>query len=124
MKNFLQFIIPLVIILIVGGFLFASNTPHDDTKKLYVNCNNVSENFDVYSNLKVVFSENDESCKLDIKISNVSRNYIKIDTKYLWSSNNKKINKTEPKSSNIISINKDVVLYSYDEKIKYTFKYK
>lgn len=124
MKNFLQFIIPLLVIFLIGGFLFISNTPYDDTKKLYVNCENISENFDVYSNLEVVFSKNNEKCNLDIKISNVNRNYITIDTKYLWGMINNELDKTEPKSSNIISLNEKIILYSYDEKTKYTFQYK
>lgn len=124
MKNFLQFIIPLLVIFLIGGFLFIFNTPYDDTKKLYVNCENISENFDVYSNLEVVFSKNNEKCNLDIKISNVNRNYITIDTKYLWGMINNELDKTEPKSSNIISLNEKIILYSYDEKTKYTFQYK
>ena len=125
MKNFLQFIIPLGIICAIGIVMLAKSKPHDDTKRLYVSCNSISKNFEVWSGIKVFFAEKNEECKLDIEIANVHNNYIKINTEYLWRlDDNGKLDKTEPKSTNIIQIDQAVTLYSYDEKTKYTFEYK
>ncbi|MDD4406527.1 MAG: hypothetical protein PHF30_00600 [Bacilli bacterium] len=125
MKNFLQFIIPLLIIIVIGCIMFFNSTSYDDTKKLYIKCDNVSEKFDVYSNLEITFAKKNDACKLDIEISNVDQEYVKINTKYLWGLNyDNTIDDSEPNTSNIISINKKTTLYSYDKKTKYIFEYK
>ncbi|MDD4706551.1 MAG: hypothetical protein PHS24_05035 [Bacilli bacterium] len=125
MKNFLQFIIPLLIIIVVVFIMFFSSKSYDDTKKLYIKCDNVSEKYEVYSNLKFTFAKKNDACKLDIEISNVDQEYVKINTKYLWGLNyDNTIDNSEPHTGNIISINKETNLYSYDKKTKYIFEYK
>lgn len=125
MKNFLQFIIPIGVIFIIGAIFFLSERPIDDEKKLYVSCNDITEKFDVYSSTTFVFSKKNEACKLDVEVSNVDRNYVKINTKYLWRlKENQEIDDSEPRKANIISLNKKTILYSYDEKTKYIFEYK
>ena len=105
--------------------MFFNSTSYDDTKKLYIKCDNVSEKFDVYSNLEITFAKKNDACKLDIEISNVDQEYVKINTKYLWGLNyDNTIDDSEPNTSNIISINKKTTLYSYDKKTKYIFEYK
>lgn len=125
MKNFLQFIIPLLVICGIGIVMLLNNTTHDDTKRLYVKCNSISKNYEVFSGTKVYFAEDDNKCKLDIEVINVDRGYIKISTPYLWRlDDNGEIDKTEARQANIIQIEEEVTLFSYDEKTKYVFAFK
>ncbi len=125
MKNFLQFIIPLLVICGIGVVMLLSNNTHDDTKRLYVKCNNISKNYEVYSGVKLFFAEKNDKCKLDIEVVNVDRNYIKINTSFLWRLNeNGEIDKNEARESNVIQIGEEVTLFSYDEKTKYIFAFK
>lgn len=125
MKNFLQFIIPLLVICSIGVIMLLNNDIHDDTKRLYIKCNTISKNYEVYSGTKLFFAENNEKCKLDIEVINVDRSYIKISTPYLWRmDDNGKIDKTEAWQTNIIQIEEEATLYSYDEQTKYVFTFK
>lgn len=125
MKNFWQFLIPLVIICGIGVVMLLNNTSYDDTKRLYVKCDSISKNFEVFSGTKLYFAENNEKCKLDIEVMNVARNFIKINTSYLWKVNEAgEIDKTEARETNIISTDTEVTLVSFDEKTKYIFAFK
>ena len=125
MKNFWQFIIPLLIIIVIGCVMFLSSKSYDETKKLFIKCDNVSENYEVYSNLSFTFAKNHNKCKLDIEVTNVDQEYVKINTKYLWGLKyDDTMDNSEPNKGNIISTNKKTTLYSYDKKTKYIFEYK
>lgn len=125
MRNFLQFIIPILLIFVVGILMLIKNNPKDDTKRLYIKCNSISKNYEVFSGNKLFFAENNDKCKLDVEIVNVDHNYIRLRTDYLWGvDKNGEINKKEAKQDNIIQINEEVTLYSHDEKTKYVFAFK
>jgi len=125
MKNFLQFVIPLLIIVIVGFIMMRSNGPEDDEKKLYVKCNSVNKSYNAVSGDMIAFAPKDEACKMEIEAINVSREFIKIGTPYLWRLDRLgNIDETEPRKAHIIEVNQIVVLYSYDRKTKYSFEYK
>ncbi len=125
MKNFWQFIIPLLIVIIIGFFFFYNSTPDNDNKKLYIKCKNVSEEYEVYTNLDFIFAKGNKECKLEVVITNVDEDFVKIDTKYLWGSNyDNTMDESEPNTANIILLNKKTTLYSYDKKTKYIFEYK
>ncbi|MDD4187588.1 MAG: hypothetical protein PHX04_02335 [Bacilli bacterium] len=125
MKNFWQFLIPIVIICGIGVVMLLNNTSYDDTKRLYVKCNSISKNFEVFSGTKLYFAEKNEECKLDIEVINVDRDFIKINTPYLWKVNESgETDKTEARETNIISADTEVTLVSYDEKTKYVFVFK
>ncbi len=125
MKNFFQFIIPILVIFVIGGIMLFSKRPVDGTKKLYIECNSISENYEIHSSQQFVFASKNDLCKLDIYISNVDSDFVKINTSYLWRLDDSgKIDKKEPKANNFIEINKKTTLYSYDEKTKYIFEYK
>lgn len=127
MRNFIQFIVPILVIFVGGLLFYIYSKPIDASKKLYIKCDNVSEKKDIYSLLEIKFAEKNEKCKLDIKITAVESDYIKIDTfdKYLWNENpaNKKENAV-PRRENIISTNEINEFYSYDGTAKYIFEYK
>lgn len=117
--------VPLLIILFFGTIILLKNNPEDYTKRLYIKCNNVSKNFEVYSGVNLRFADNNEKCKLDIEVINVDSDYIKISTSYLWPVNfNGDIDKTAASQTNIISSNEETQFYSYDEQIKYIFTFK
>lgn len=125
MKNFLQFVIPLLVICGIGVVMLLNNNTHDDTKRLYIKCNTISKNYEVFSGTKLYFAEDDKKCKLDIEVMNVDRSYIKISTPFLWrEDNNGEIDKTEARQTNIIQIEEEVILFSYDEQTKYVFAFK
>ena len=125
MKKFWQFIIPLLVICGIGAFMLYNNTSHDDTKRLYIKCNAISKNFEVFSGTKLYFAEGDEKCKLDIEVANVDRQFIKINTTYLWRIDaHGEIDKSEAREMNIISVDEEVTLVSHDEKTKYVFAFK
>ena len=125
MKNFWQFIIPLLIVIIIGFFFFYNSTPDNENKKLYIKCKNVSEEYEVYTNLDFIFAKGNKECKLEVVITNVDEDFVKIDTKYLWGSNyDNTMDESEPNTANIILLNKKTTLYSYDKKTKYIFEYK
>ncbi len=125
MKNFFQFIIPISIIFVVGAIMLLNNKSYDDTKRLYIRCNSISKNYEVYSGTKIFFAENDDKCKLDIEVLNVDRTYIKINTPYLWPIDDSgKIDKTEARLANVILVDEDTVFYSYDDQTKYIFNFK
>ncbi|NLL01458.1 MAG: hypothetical protein GX265_00310 [Mollicutes bacterium] len=125
MKNFFQFMIPILIIFVVGVIMLLNNKSYDDTKRLYIKSNSISKNFEVYSGKKLFFAEDDDKCKLNVEVLNVDRAFIKINTPYLWSiDNNGNIDKTEARLSNVILVDEDTVFYSYDEQVKYIFSFK
>lgn len=125
MRNFLQFIIPIGIILIVGIVYFVQSGPESVERKLYIKCNSISEKKEVYSTHNFIFSEKNETCKLDVLISNVGADHVKIVTPYLlkedYSGN---INEEMPEKESLIPANEKVNLYSLDQEVKYIFEYK
>ncbi len=125
MRNFIQFIVPILIILVGGILFYIYSKPIDTTKKLYIKCDNYKEKHDLYSLLEIPFAKKSEKCKLDIKISAVESGYVKIETSYLWSEDPAtRSEMAEAKQDNIISHNEENVFYSLDGNTKYIFEYK
>ena len=126
MKNFWQFMLPIIIILLVGTFMIIKTSPATNEKKLYIKCNNISINEDVYSGKIFTFAEKDENCKLEVEVLDVNDKYIKINTKYLSSLNisGEVDEDKEPARDNIIPYNEKTILYSYNDEGKYIFQYK
>ena len=125
MKNFFQFLIPLLVIGGIGFFLMKSNDADNGEQKLYVKCNNNSQKFKVVSDIEIDFAEGDEACHLKMKIENVDQEYLRFSSAYLWRLNPLgEIDETEPRAVNFVQANEEVTLYSFDKKTKYTFEYK
>ncbi len=125
MKNFMQFLIPIGLIIIVGFVLIASKPKINSEKKLFVKCSNQAESYEVHSNLELNFAEKKEQCALLIKVTNVREDYIKIKTKYMLSvDEDGNIDEDHPKYETIIPYDKEVTLYTYENQIKYTFEYR
>lgn len=126
MKKVLKILIPL---LIIGGiifYVFREIKPIDDTKKLYIECNKNSDNYDVISGNKLKFSKEKDACYLDIKVMNVDKDYLKLSvSKFLYSlDGNGKIDEDAISKNVIIIVNEPLVQYTYDKKTKFTFEYK
>ena len=129
MKKILKVIIILAVILGIGGFIyyvFSETTPIDDTKKLYVSCNNNHEHYDVLTGTKITFAEKSSDCKLDFDIRNVDRNYIKLKTSvYFYElDGNNNINENVTFNELFIAPNETLIVYTLDKTTKYEFQYK
>ena len=126
MKNFWQFMLPIIIILAVGTLMLIKTSPENSEKKLYIKCNNINETEDVYSGKTFIFAEKDENCKLEIKILDVNDEYIKLNTKYLSGIDihGEIDEEKEPLKDNIIPYKEKTILHSYNDDTKYIFQYK
>ena len=78
MKTFLKIFIPIFIVSGIVYFAFKKVEPIDDTKKLYIACNKITDNYDIYSGTDIAFASKDNKCKINMTIENVDRNYLKI----------------------------------------------
>ena len=125
MKNFLQFMIPILVIGIIAFFMYRGSTTTEAERELYVSCGSTSDKFEVHSGAKMTFGKKEQPCHLEIEILSVNDNYIKLGTAYLWGVDERgNLDLTEPKRNNIIELEETVELYSYDKQTKYTFEYK
>jgi len=125
MKNFIQFIIPLLIIIVIGVILLFNSNPRTEENKLHIRCNNTTRNYRVLIGDEIDFLPKNENCNLKIKITNIDIGYVRFDTVYLWPTDaNGDLLETEPRNTIIVEANQDTSFYSYDKQTKFTFSYK
>lgn len=129
MKKGLKILIPILIVGAIGGavyFAFREITPIDDTKKLYISCNNHNESYDIISGDKIEFASNDEKCKLSIEVRNVERTFLKLKTStYLYlSTSDEKVNDNGLFNEIYIDSNKDLLVFARNKETKFHFQYK
>lgn len=129
MKKILKVLIVILVLLVIGGvcfFAFQEITPVDDTKKLYITCNNNTNSYDLYSSAKFTFAENDENCKLEIDVRNVERSYLKIVTNrnFYDLNGNQEIDINSLNENVYLIPNEKKVLYGLDKKTKFEFIYR
>ena len=123
-------LIIVLIVLVIGGFIyyvFSETTPYDDTKKLYIRCNNNHKSYNVLNNDKYNFSKNDDKCKIKFEVRNVDRDFVKIKTnEYFYRSTNK--GNIDDDNSPITEIYVEpgsvLVMYGIDKSTKFEFEYK
>ena len=126
MKTILKVFIPIALIGGIIFYVFRSVEPIDDTKKLYVYCNDSSENYDIYSGTKVTFASKNPNCELNITVENVDRTYLKLKSNvflFKLDGNNKIDENTISKDIFVIPSEK-LTLYSQNKKTKFEFEYK
>ena len=129
MKKIVKILLIIMILLVAGGivyYVFREITPLDDTKKLYISCNNHTESYDILSGTKIEFAKNIDKCKLSIEVRNVERNFLKLKTaSYLYGSNSEnKINDNGLFNEIYIESNKDLLVFALDKETKFEFQYK
>ncbi len=120
----------LLFVLIAGSifgviyYVFSEVTPLDDTKKLYINCNNHHNSYNVLSGTIIDFAQNDNNCKLSLEVRDVERNFIKLkSTTYVFNTINDNINEIGTYDIYIDS-NAKQVLFKTDKKTKIEIMYK
>ena len=127
MKSFLQFMIPIFIILIIGGILMYNAGTRDENRRLYIACNNSSmrrNRFNVFSTKVINFMENDENCSLVIEVLNVAEHYVKLSTPNLLHYDLLGELENFARNEVFVSIEYDTTLYSTDEETKFTFRFR
>lgn len=127
MKSFLQFMIPIFIILIIGGILMYNAGTRDENRRLYIACNNSSmrrNRFNVFSTKVINFMENDENCSLVIEVLNVAEHYVKLSTPNLLHYDLLGELENFARNEVFVSIDYDTILYSTDGETKFTFRFR
>lgn len=129
MKKVLKILIILLIIGLIGGivyYVFREITPIDDTKKLYISCNNYNESYDILSGDKIEFAQNDEKCKLSLEVRNIERTFLKLKSNnyFYMSTSDNKVNDNGLFNEIYIESNKDLLIFSKDKDTKFHFQYK
>jgi len=127
MKNFMQFMLPILIILIIGGIMMYLATPRGETRRLYISCNDVisrRNRFNVAATDIINFMENDDACELVVEVGNIGERYIRLITPYLFHLGITGERENIPRNEVFISIDEDVVLYSLDGETKFTFRFR
>jgi len=127
-KSFIQFIIPILILIVGGFFLMYIINPAERDKRLHIRCNDglfTRSTYSVYNSKTISFMPNNEECNLEIKIENVSDGFIKINTpSMLHYDINGQVDESEPRRNIFLEIGEEVVVYSLDRLTRYTFQYK
>ena len=128
MKSFIQFIIPVLLIFIVGGIMMFMVMPRNETRRLYIACNdsplNRRNRFTVVATDIVTFMGNHELCELIMEVGNIGERYIRLRTPYLYHLNIAGERERNPRNEVFVSIDEDVVLYSLDGETKFTFRFR
>ena len=127
MKNFLQFMIPLAIIMGAFFLMMHFSNSKDSDYKLYIKCNGKqTQSFALYSGIQLEYKHKTDECKLDLEVENVSSEYLKFNTsEYLLEETvTGAINEDDPRKVHIVVAGTDYHLYSMDTKTKFTFQYK
>jgi len=128
MKSFMQFFIPILIILIIGGVMMYIASPRNETRRLYIACNDSSfsrrNRFNVVATDIINFMENDDVCELTVEVGNIGERYIRLITPDLYHLDNSGERERNPKREVFIQIDEEVVLYSLDEETKFTFRFR
>ena len=123
MKSFLQFIIPIG--LIVGGGLIMMYyiSPRERDYKLYISCNNNRSGYIAVGSKRINFMEGHNDCNLEIEITYVGENFVRINTPFLLHSNVYGQINEEPQQIAFVEVGETVVLYSLDRATSFTFQY-
>jgi len=129
MKKTLQFIIPMLL-LVVGGFvLMYMSNPSERDKRLHIRCNNSirhRRSYRVSSAQVINFMQNHDECSLEIEIINVGETFVRINTPSLLHTDQRtgEVNEDAPRREVTVEASGEVILYSLDQQTKYTFEYR
>lgn len=125
MKKILKVALICLVVVLAGVFIWYKIKPSNDTKKLYMSCENKSDNYNVLTGYELSFDKND-ACKTDFEVMNVDNTYLKLRAnKYFYSlDGNGKINEAKVSQDIFVLANEELVLYGIDKKTKYIFEYK
>ena len=125
MKKILKIVLICVAVILAGLFIWYKIKPVNDTKKLYVSCENRNDNYNVLTGYELTFDKS-ESCKTDFEVMNVDNTYLKLRAnKYFYSlDGNGKISEAKVSQDIFVLANEELVLYGIDQKNTYIFEYK
>ena len=128
MKNFIQFMIPMIIICGIGlGMMYFSDTDDSD-HKLYIKCEGkLSKSYGVHSGMTMIeYQPKHETCSLEIEVLDVTLEYIKFNSanrKLVAQKANEELD-TEQVNTVLVAANEEKVMISVDNKTKFSFVYK
>jgi len=126
MKNFIQFLIPILIICGIGLAMMYFSVSSDADQRLYIKCNGkFAKSFSVFSGEDIEYQIKDEECKLIIEVENVDSEYIKFNIqKPLLSETATGRIDDEEKLVIIVGSDEEAIMHSLDKKTKFEFQYK
>jgi len=127
MKSFMQFFIPILVVLIIGGVMMFIASPRNETRRLYIACNdsNLRRNrFNVVATDMINFMQNNEECALTVEVGNIGERYIRLITPYLYHVDGSGNRENIPRNEVFVTIDEDVILYALDENTKFTFRFR
>lgn len=119
MKSFLQFVIPLVLIILVGAYISKPNKHESYDLRLYVKCGSYSKRHSI----NVGDTINVKNCNLDLNVIDISEYYVKLNSPYVWKTDHNE-QKVELTNTLVIEKEKDNIYYLKDEDTKISFELK
>ena len=127
MKSTLQFLIPILVVLAIGGFLMLRSNPPSRAKRLHIRCNNSfihRRSFRVASGETINFSENHDSCNLEIRISSVEEYFMRIYIPYLYQINSVGEKENAPRRVTFVETKRDTILYTEDGETRFILQFR
>lgn len=125
MKKFIMIVMILIVIgIFIGIFYFTK--PIDDTKKLYVKCNDFEEVYEVMISNEIKFADNDSKCKLELEVVNIDRGFIKLNSKtYFYKVNgDKEIDRLTLDYDVYVPSDGTVTLVGHDRETRFEFSFR
>lgn len=123
-----KIIIGIMVLVIIGIFvsIFYFTRPIDDTKRLYVKCNDFKEEYDVMIGDEIKFAESDAKCKLEFEVVNIDRGFIKLNSKtYFYKINgDKEIDRLTLDYDVYVPTDSSVILVGHDRETRFEFSFK
>ena len=126
MRNFMQFVIPLIVIVGIGFLFMWSSTEKSSESSLYVSCNDTGrQKFKVISAMDVEYRKGPEECHINIRIIDVGDGFVKIGTPSLWRTDTVgEIDDAGTMNSHSVDSGRAYIAYSVDKKTKFRFEFK
>lgn len=123
-----KFISLFVVLLGIFGIvlIYKYTRPIDDTKKLFIKCNGISEKYDVMINDIIEFASDSDVCKLNLEVENIDRDFIKINSNtYFYKMNGKgELDKLTLSYDVYVSSDDSLYLIGHDKETRFEFCYK
>ena len=126
MKNFFQFIIPLLIICAVGLFLMYNSDTNESEQKFHIKCDTkLSRSYSIETGLEIQYQMKDDKCKMEIEILDVNSDYVKFKTSiFMLEEKANSVIDDEAKTTLTVPKGEERVFHSKEQKVKFVFGFK
>ena len=128
MKNFIQFMVPMLIICGIGLAMMYFSDMDDSDYRLYIRCEGkLSKSYGVHSGMTIIeYQPKHETCALEIEVLDVTSDYIKfnsVNRRLVAQKANGEMD-SEQVNTVLVAANEEKIMVSVDNDTKFSFVYK